>query len=121
MRLFLLLFVLLPLRTWTDHTGKHSTDAELLDFKGGIVYLSRGGKIKSLSIASLSDEDQGYVRAAFPSQKLSGEVVGIADGDTITLLDESKTQHKIRLDGIDAPEGRSRLVALNLAKNSATN
>jgi endonuclease YncB( thermonuclease family) len=30
--------------------------------------------------------------------------VAIADGDTVTLLDISKTQHKIRLAGIDAPE-----------------
>lgn len=35
---------------------------------------------------------------------LSGRVVGVADGDTITLLDNSNTQHKIRLGGIDAPE-----------------
>jgi endonuclease YncB( thermonuclease family) len=32
------------------------------------------------------------------------EVVAIADGDTLTVLDESKTQHKIRLAGIDVPE-----------------
>ncbi len=31
-------------------------------------------------------------------------VVGISDGDTITVLDSRKTQHKIRLAGIDAPE-----------------
>jgi endonuclease YncB( thermonuclease family) len=31
-------------------------------------------------------------------------VVGVHDGDTITGLDESKTQFKIRLDAIDAPE-----------------
>lgn len=35
---------------------------------------------------------------------LSGRVVGIADGDTITVLDNTNTQHKIRLAGIDAPE-----------------
>lgn len=35
---------------------------------------------------------------------LSGRVINIADGDTLTLLDASNTQHKIRLSGIDAPE-----------------
>jgi endonuclease YncB( thermonuclease family) len=35
---------------------------------------------------------------------IEGRVVGITDGDTITLLDADKRQHKIRLDGIDAPE-----------------
>ena len=32
------------------------------------------------------------------------KVVGVHDGDTITGLDDSKTQFKIRLDAIDAPE-----------------
>ena len=42
----------------------------------------------------------------FPSnaELLIGKVVGISDGDTITVLDEGNTQHKIRLSGIDAPE-----------------
>ena len=31
-------------------------------------------------------------------------MVSVADGDTITVLDAEKTQHKIRLQGIDAPE-----------------
>jgi endonuclease YncB( thermonuclease family) len=35
-----------------------------------------------------------------------GTVVGVADGDTLTLLDASKATHRIRLDGIDAPERR---------------
>ena len=30
--------------------------------------------------------------------------MGVTDGDTITLLDVDNRQHKIRLDGIDAPE-----------------
>lgn len=35
---------------------------------------------------------------------LQGKVVSVADGDTLTVLDDKKTQHKIRLHGIDAPE-----------------
>ncbi len=35
---------------------------------------------------------------------LTGHVVGIHDGDTITVLDAAKAQHKIRLAGVDAPE-----------------
>lgn len=35
---------------------------------------------------------------------LIGKVVGVSDGDTISLLDATKAQHKIRLVGIDAPE-----------------
>ncbi len=35
---------------------------------------------------------------------LEGKVVSVHDGDTITLLDATQRQHKIRLAGIDAPE-----------------
>lgn len=35
---------------------------------------------------------------------LHGRVVGVADGDTVTVLDATHTQWKIRLTGIDAPE-----------------
>ena len=31
-------------------------------------------------------------------------VVNVADGGTITCLDDGNTQHRIRLQGIDAPE-----------------
>lgn len=35
---------------------------------------------------------------------LQGRIVRVTDGDTVTLLDERHTLHKIRLAGIDAPE-----------------
>lgn len=37
---------------------------------------------------------------------ITGKVVAVADGDTITVLDDTKTQHKIRLWGIDTPESK---------------
>ncbi len=39
-----------------------------------------------------------------PAFKLSGRVVKVNDGDTITILDAERAQHKIRLHGIDTPE-----------------
>ena len=38
------------------------------------------------------------------AELLRGKVVSVSDGDTITLLDHSNTEHKVRLAGIDAPE-----------------
>ncbi|WP_373048575.1 thermonuclease family protein [Vulgatibacter sp.] len=37
---------------------------------------------------------------------LEGRVVGVADGDTVTVLDADNERHRIRLSGIDAPERR---------------
>ena len=44
------------------------------------------------------------VSLAIQAATLVGKVVGISDGDTIKVLDSNKTEHKIRLMGIDAPE-----------------
>ena len=38
------------------------------------------------------------------SLELIGKVVKVSDGDTVTILASDKTQHKIRLNDIDAPE-----------------
>lgn len=35
---------------------------------------------------------------------LAGRVIHVADGDTITILDGQRTEHRVRLAGIDAPE-----------------
>ncbi|WP_164155297.1 thermonuclease family protein [Sandarakinorhabdus rubra] len=39
------------------------------------------------------------------AETLRGKVVGVTDGDTITLLVDGRRQYKIRLGEIDAPEG----------------
>jgi endonuclease YncB( thermonuclease family) len=38
------------------------------------------------------------------AETISGKVIGVSDGDTITVLDAERTQYKIRVAGIDAPE-----------------
>ncbi len=38
------------------------------------------------------------------SQTITGKVISVADGDTITILDKNYRQTKIRLYGIDTPE-----------------
>src|SRR5262245_48630725 len=51
--------------------------------------------------------------------EVRGTVVAVADGDTITVQDENKKQHKIGLAGIDAPEkgqGFAQRSKENLAK-----
>lgn len=40
------------------------------------------------------------------AETISGQVVGVTDGDTLTILDTSKMRHKVRLADIDAPERR---------------
>ena len=37
-------------------------------------------------------------------QTLTGRCVGVHDGDSMTVLAAGNVQHKVRLDGIDAPE-----------------
>lgn len=39
-----------------------------------------------------------------PTFDITGRVVRVADGDTVSVLDAKKKQHKIRLYGIDTPE-----------------
>ncbi len=57
---------------------------------------NRAGALVVIALAILSTTTH--------ADTLTGNVVGIADGDTLTLLDTTKTQHKIRLAGIDSPE-----------------
>lgn len=59
------------------------------------------GSWRNLAAAALWAISTGVGAASWP---VEGRVVGVSDGDTLTVLDRDKTQHKIRLSGIDAPE-----------------
>jgi endonuclease YncB( thermonuclease family) len=41
---------------------------------------------------------------ALNAQTIQGKVVRVSDGDTITILDATNAQNKVRLNKIDAPE-----------------
>jgi endonuclease YncB( thermonuclease family) len=51
-------------------------------------------------------EEVGATREGEPTTTfdLTGRVVRIADGDTVSILDSANKQHKVRLFGIDTPE-----------------
>ncbi len=44
------------------------------------------------------------INIAEAGETLRGRIIAVLDGDTVTLLDESRSQHRIRLAQIDAPE-----------------
>lgn len=66
-------------------------------------------------------------KSSEPVKIITGKVIRVADGDTITILDAQNTQNKIRLYGIDAPEkkqdfgnkSREKLANLVAGKNIA--
>tara|TARA_E500000305_G_scaffold111856_1_gene128347 strand:+ start:6574 stop:7314 length:741 start_codon:yes stop_codon:yes gene_type:complete len=100
---------------WMDQT-LHQQTATLDLPSGKLVQSAEGSLDRALTSArdSLTDfqagaagiVDQAIDTPNQPAQQydLSGTVVRIADGDTLTLLDANHTQHKIRLHGIDTPE-----------------
>ena len=71
-----------------------------------LIWLIALAAVFSVSCSRQTERKTTSQPAAAPagSQTLTGRVVRIADGDTITVLDSSDTQHRIRLAGIDAPE-----------------
>ncbi|HEX8140352.1 MAG TPA: thermonuclease family protein [Pyrinomonadaceae bacterium] len=48
----------------------------------------------------------GQAQASKTRPVIEGKVVKVSDGDTITVLDKENRQHKIRFQGIDAPESK---------------
>ena len=54
---------------------------------------------RAIAVATLAPAFASPAWAGF-----SGDVVGAADGDTMTVLDADKVQHKIRLTGIRTRE-----------------
>lgn len=55
--------------------------------------------MRRLSILALA-----LLSCCVQAETITGRIVAITDGDTLTLLDTANQQHRIRLAGIDSPE-----------------
>jgi micrococcal nuclease len=72
----------------------------------------RGRRLVTLAVVvvgclislSASARHSAQTSQVYPGDVLVGKVVRIADGDTLTILENDQAQHRIRLYGIDAPE-----------------
>jgi len=65
-------------RKWTDSTGKYTVEADLVDFKDGVVQLRRSdnGRVISLPLSRLSRTDQTHVRETQSRKSGAGGVTG---------------------------------------------
>ena len=95
-------------REWSDTTGKFRTRASLVGVESAEVVLERDGERIRVPVhrLSLANRQQLIVDGHIPKtfRVLTGKVIGITDGDTLTVLDAQRKSHKIRLEGIDTPE-----------------
>jgi len=88
-------------RTWTSSAGKHTIDAEMVDYRDGNVYLRRSdGKIVVVPLSKLSAADRAYVKqrvTGTAEPAAAGDVTSIRVGSeaTIELLSGSKVRGKI--------------------------
>ena len=87
-------------------TGQVSWPATVLDNITRTLGDYAGRSDASWRKATDKIEEMGAAREGQPTPEfgLTGRVVRVADGDTISRLDKNNTQYKIRLHGIDTPE-----------------
>ncbi len=96
-----------PVREWTS--GQYKTAAQFLGLKDGIVKLQKQPSgTADVPLERLAAEDREFVkqhiRINAAENVMVARVTSVPDGDTITVVDEEKREHKVKLKGIDAPE-----------------
>lgn len=93
-------------RNWTNNEGSTVLGAVTaidLPAESVTLKLADGQVFEGYALANFAAPDQDYIRGAAKGI-LTGTVVGVHDGDSLTLLVAGNTQFKIRLEAIDAPE-----------------
>jgi endonuclease YncB( thermonuclease family)/methylphosphotriester-DNA--protein-cysteine methyltransferase len=77
-----------------------------------LIFMLASASVGSARQAALAVAPHRAAKASRPAQSrnahpnIEGKVVKVSDGDTITVLDKENRQHKIRFQGIDAPESK---------------
>ena len=82
----------------------------------GVILIALVGCQQLLQNTTLSESATSGVSAIAPTEQIIGRVVRVIDGDTITVLDATNTEHRIRLAQIDAPE--TKQAYSNVSKNA---
>ena len=82
----------------------------------GVILIALVGCQQLLQNTTLSESATSGVSAIAPTEQIIGRVVRVIDGDTITVLDATNTEHRIRLAQIDAPE--TKQAYSNVAKEA---
>ncbi|QKJ67007.1 thermonuclease family protein [Deefgea piscis] len=85
---------------------KQKNQRALINLLTARSWPARISAIVILSIAAVTWWNESTVSPGqlAKGSSIEGQVVAVADGDTITLLDANKQQYKLRLAYIDAPE-----------------
>ena len=113
-----------PARTWTDSTGKHTIEAELIDVRDGKVRLKKeNGNVITLPVDKLSEADRKYLDEleaksdggtpkTVTVDKLAGEPKELANDDGKPAGKKSfPTGHA---SAFDAPEGTWYLTSVRI-------
>jgi endonuclease YncB( thermonuclease family)/methylphosphotriester-DNA--protein-cysteine methyltransferase len=93
------LFPRRTIRGWEENTVRSRNKAALLFVL--LLACAWTGAAQQASTASAPQAQTNNVQLV-----IEGKVVRVSDGDTITVLDKDNKQHKIRFQGIDAPESK---------------
>jgi len=79
-------------------------DGVALNWRAWAPMLGLLAAVLSVAVDVRADETGRTGRAERASERLDGLVIGVADGDTLKLLDAQRREWRIRLGGVDAPE-----------------